>query len=492
MSAEPSAQPAPVAAQQGRCPSVAAALALALLLIAAYFIPRGPQSNPDSHLALTYALVEGHSVRIDGFTRLSGKNVDLLDKAAYCGPATVTATCRHYYSDKAPGMSLLAAAGYELLRPALSPDLLPRGPGADRFLLRFLLTLLAVSLPCALFLAAYWRFIAGFVGRGGALLVACGYGFGSMALPFSTLLFSHAVTAALVFSAFMLLFRAQRRERSGRLPALAGLLAGYAVCCEYPAALIAGLLSVYAVWGSTRVRAATVLRYGAGLLAGLLPLFLYNSVAFGSPLALGYGHLTDQHYAAGMAHGIQGVGLPTWEAIWGSTFSPYRGLFFLSPWLLLAFPGLRGMARAGWRREAWLCGAVCGSYFVFEWGYAFWDGGASVGPRHFLPALPFLAFPVAFALRERRVRLPATALVALSSAAMLLVIATDPLFGDPYYVRHVGFPLADQTLHDLWTGTLQNNWGLVLHLPGLLSLAPLLFGLWRLGRRISRGLRCAS
>ena len=490
MSAEPSSPPAPVAALPRRRPSVAAALAWALLLIAAYFIPRGPQSNPDSHLALTYALVERHTVRIDGFTRLSGKNVDVLDKAAYCGPATTIATCRHYYSDKAPGMSLLAAAGYEVLRPALSPSLTPRGPGADRFLLRFLLTLLAVSLPCALFLAAYWRFMAGFVGERGALLTACGYGFGSMALPFSTLFFSHAVTAALVFSAFMLLFQAQRRERPGWLPALGGLLAGYAIGCEYPAALIAGLLGIYALWGRTGVRASIALRYVVGLLAGLLPLFLYNSAAFGSPLALGYGHLTDPHYAAGMAHGIQGVGLPTWQALWGSTFSPYRGLFFLSPWLLLAFPGLRRMAQAGWRREAWLCGAVCGAYFLFEWGYAFWDGGASVGPRHFLPALPFLVFPVAFALRERWVWRLAAALVGLSSLVMLLVVATDPLFGDPYYVRHVGFPLVDQTLHDLWTGKLQNNWGLALRLPGLLSLAPLLFGLWRLGRRASRGPGC--
>ena len=33
------------------------------------------------------------------------------------------------------------------------------------------------------------------------------------------------------------------------------------------------------------------------------------------------------------------LSLPTLDGIWGITFSAYRGLFLLSPWLLLALPG---------------------------------------------------------------------------------------------------------------------------------------------------------
>jgi hypothetical protein len=472
-----------------------------LLLLAAYFLPRGEYSNPDSHLALSYALVEQHTVRIDRYLEMSGTRDQLLDRAVYCGPKTGVATCHRYYSDKAPGVSLVVAAVYAAIRPLLPPGLMPTAPGSDRFVLRFLLTLLAISVPCAAFLVLYWRFLSGLVGQTAALIVAVAYGFGSMALPFSTLMFSHALSAALLFGAFMLLFRAlprppERRHGATRNAtcsppdahgalslALAGLCAGYAVSCEYPAAIIAGLLGLYVLVaeGSPAARAGRLARYALGVLAGLVPLFVYNQAAFGNPLALGYAHLTSPQYAAGMARGLLGVGLPMWSVIWGTTFSPYRGLFILSPWLLLAFPGFVAMARAGLRREAWLCATICACYFIFQSGYAFWDGGASVGPRHFLPALPFLAFPVAFVLQTTPMRRLARVLIAFSVAMLLLTLVTDPA-----YVTTQPVPFVDITLHDLATGKIQNNWGMLFHLPGYASLLPLAAGLFVLGRRLWR------
>ncbi|HWE63529.1 MAG TPA: hypothetical protein VHB98_17590 [Chloroflexota bacterium] len=494
-----------------------------LLLLAAYFIPRGEYSNPDSHLALSYALVEQHTVRIDRYLEMSGTRDTLIDKAVYCGPQTSTATCHRYFTDKAPGISLVVAAVYGAIRPLLPRSLMPTRPGSDRFILRLLLTLLAMTLPCAAFVVSYRRFLADLAGEVPALIVAVGYGFGSMALPFSTLLFSHALSAALLFWAFMLIFQAlpRPRERCHGAPAgweddawladsqgmgiparamraaqrsslrvpvawqplAAGLLAGYAIGCEYPTAIIAGLLGLYALSGDGTVveRAAVAARYGIGLLIGVAPLLIYNLVAFGNPLALGYVHLTDPQYAAGMAHGILGVGLPTWSAVWGTTFSPYRGIFILSPWLLLAAPGLLAMGRAGWRREAWLCGAISVSYFLFQSGYAFWDGGASVGPRHFLPALPFLALPVAFAVRRAAWRRLAIGLVSFSVVTLLLVLVTNPTYVPPAPV-----PFVDQTLHDLASGRLQNNWGMLFRLPGFASLVPLAIALFLLGRGMMR------
>lgn len=449
------------------------------LLIAAYFIPRGMLANPDSHLALTYAIVEEHTVRIDAY---AGR---LIDKAVYCGPHTAVRRCAHVYTDKAPGLSLLAAAIYLPLHLLITPP----APTADRFLLRLLLTLLTVSVPCALFAAAFWRFAASFVDAGAALLCVLGYALGSIALPYSMLLFSHALSAALLFSAFMLLYAAKRQIVWTGAPLVAGILAGYAIGCEYPVALIAALLGIYALvsGGEARRGAGLLARYCLGLAIGLAPAALYNTVAFGAPWALGYGHLTDPYYARGMAHGILGVGLPTWQALWGASFSPYRGLFVLSPWLLLAAPGLACMRRAGLGPEAALCLAICAVYCLFEGGYAFWDGGASTGPRHFLPALPFLVFPIAFAFEHRALRRLGAALVAVSAAILLLVVSTNPLFADPRYVAHVGNPLIDQTLRDLRDGRLQNNWGMVLRLPGLASLIPLGLAILPLVRRLPRG-----
>ena len=126
------------------------------------------------------------------------------------------------------------------------------------------------------------------------------------------------------------------------------------------------------------------------------------------------------------------------------------------------------LARAGYRSEALLCTAVGLCYFAFETGYAFWDGGASVGPRHLLPAVPFLVLPAASALGHRRLRAVGTVLVAVSVTVLMAVVSTRPIF--PMGMQN---PLWSETLHDLGSGKMQNNWGMVFGLPGILSLLPL-------------------
>jgi hypothetical protein len=445
-----------------------------LVLVAAYFLPRGEYPNPDSHLALTYALVEQHTVRIDHYLTMSGSLAPLLDKAVYCGPHTDTRTCTRYYSDKAPVVSFWTALIYAPLRLLLPSWLMPTQPGSDRFILRWLLTILAVSVPCGLFLGLFWQFLADLVGRESAFLVTMGYGFGSIALIFSTLLFSHALTAVLVGTAFFLLYRGTRtpdavRGVAARRLGVAGIMAGLAVGCEYPAATITCLLGLYVVTGTRAGWLRRGLVYAAGVGIGLVPLLVYNVLVFGSPFSLGYLHLPDPYYAHGMQEGLFGVGLPQPDAVWGITFGAERGLFYFCPWLLLAFPGFRGMQRAGYGREALLCGAITLSYFLLVSGYVFWNGGASVGPRHFLPALPFLALPVAFALRPGGIYRLAWGLVGVSCLCMVAVLATGPLLG-------FGDPLWHETVPALLEGKVQNNWGMLVQLQGLPSLLPLVVG----------------
>ncbi len=89
---------------------------------------------------------------------------------------------------------------------------------------------------------------------------------------------------------------------------------------------------------------------GAGLVM-LAPLVLYNNLAvYGSPLSQGYAHLQGRaQFIGGMRQGVEGIGLPRLDALWGVTFSPYRGLFVLSPFLLLALPGLFILMARPWR-----------------------------------------------------------------------------------------------------------------------------------------------
>jgi hypothetical protein len=462
---------------------IGGALFWLVLLTAAYFIPRGVQANADSHLAVTYEIVEHATVRIDRYAPY------LIDKAAFCTGNRANTVCTHYYGDKAPGISLIAAAVYLPLHVVLPSSMMPANPDGDRFLLRYLLTLLVVTVGCAAFAVAYLRFLAGTVCVGAAMLATLGYAFGTMALPFSMLTFSHAVAAALLFWAFILFqkFKNDTAENRSRL-VVAGVLAGVSVACEYPTAIIVLLLGIYllTVHRSARDACRSAVAYAIGVLAGVSPALIYNVVAFGSPLSQGYTHLTNAYYAHGMSRGILGIGLPTWDAIWGTTFSPYRGLFFLSPWLLLAIPGLKIMAARGLNREAILSLAVVICYFLFQAGYAFWDGGASVGPRHFLPALPFLVYPAAFALTNERLRVVGRAMIGVSIAALALVVSTNPLFGDPHYGYGGQNPFFNQTLRDVQHGTWQNNWGMVLGLPGVWSLVPLALVVALLARRLRR------
>lgn len=114
-------------------PSIPLLLAIVLLSSYAYF-ESGSIWNQDSHFDVTRALVEQHTMRIDSYQANTG------DKA-FCNG--------HFYCDKAPGLSLLAAPGWGLTR------VLARAVGKDQNsyqitrLGRYLAGVITVSLPAA-------------------------------------------------------------------------------------------------------------------------------------------------------------------------------------------------------------------------------------------------------------------------------------------------------------------------------------------------------
>ena len=225
---------------------------------------------------------------------------------------------------------------------------------------------------------------------------------------------------------------------------------------------------------------------GAGL-AALAPLAAYNVAVYGSAFSQGYAHLHGAHeFVTGMGHGVEGVGLPSLAALWGITFSPYRGTFVLSPFLLLALPGLimmwrSGGKRSGQRAAALLCAYAAGAMLLFDSGYYFWDGGVSLGPRHISPALLFLIFPVAVALRHPRWYRVGRALIPLSIGIVALCCVSVIIF-----LPGVPDPILTLAAPHLLHGPVPNNWGMFLGLRGPASLLPLAVGeaalaciLWR-------------
>jgi hypothetical protein len=450
-------------------------LVLVAVLAAAYFVPRGISWNADTHIFLTASIVDRGTLNIDPLAQYTG------DVASANG---------HFYADKAPGLSLAAIPVYIVLKYTLLggkpyTSLFAVAP-AHRldFLIRYLLALIFGAIPTGLIALLLFRFVLRLgAGRRWSAALALTYILGTIARAFADQFFSHQLAALLVFSGFVLLYRIRHEELAPRYAALAGALLGYGVITEYPTALIAAALGVYALLpreATTGLRGllrTANTRLGLLLAVGAAPFLLlgalYNTLAFGGPLSQGYTHLAGpESFRVGQAQGFMGITYPHLDAIWQTTLGPYRGLFLISPVLLLAVPGFVMLwRRLEWRAETRLWLVIVLVYALFVVSYYAWDGGFSLGPRHFLPALPFLMLPLAEVVRpvhDRRWRIATAILAACSIVIVELAVAAGPL-ADPRYAS----PLTEWTLPLLLAGRLDNNWGMLLRLPGLLQLLPL-------------------
>ena len=440
-------------------------IVLLIVLCAAYFVPRGTSWNADSHIFLTASIVDRGRLNIDPLAPYTG------DKSYANG---------HYYSDKAPGLSLLAVPVYAFAKqtimggkPYTALFAVPEIQRTD-FLIRYLLAIVFAALPTGVIAALLYSFLArlGVDGKWRAGL-ALTYGLGTIARPFADQFFSHQLAASLVFSGFVLLYRIRHGElRVGMMAPLAGFLLGYAVLTEYPTALIVLALSVYAL--TTPAEGRRVLGFlTLGAVPPLLVGAIYNTLAFGGPLSPGYAHLAGpEAFRIGQAQGLMGVTYPHLDALWQMTFGPYRGLFMLSPVLLLVLPGFWMLRRrVTWRAETRLWLVIVALYGLFSVSYFAWDGGFSMGPRQFLPVLPFLMLPIGEVTRRAhdwRWRIVATMLAICSVVIVEAATAVGPLF-DPRYSS----PLTQWVWPRVLTGQLDNNWGMLFGFPGLLQILPL-------------------
>jgi hypothetical protein len=123
-------------------------------------------------------------------------------------------------------------------------------------------------------------------------------------------------------------------------------------------------------------------------------------------------------------------------------------------------------------------------FFAYNASYNFWWGGAAVGPRFLVPLLPFVTFPIIFAIK-RWVGSPVLRLllIVLAAASFFNVWAQtiagqtwlpDGATPDKLFSYKMNNPLLDDALPLLMQGDVRKNFATVLRLPGLLSVVPLL------------------
>ncbi|MGH2449618.1 MAG: hypothetical protein ACRDFS_13580 [Chloroflexota bacterium] len=484
---------------------------LLAFVLFAYFMPRWADWNIDSRFDLSRALVDHRTLS------LGRSNWNTWDKAVYKGK---------FYSDKAPGTAVLGAvvyAGFAAVRgaPLLgdaihdlennrawnvaialgrsgtqkdppakgrrlggcrragisgSVQYIPWGnrlvpPIRDWALSKYISTIGGVDLIAALFAGFFFWFLGFFaISRRLRWLLTGLYVVGTVALPYSTVFYSHQISAAFLFAGFGLLYlRSKRRLRAWAAPA-AGFLLGFALFTEYTIALLLLPIGLYALWKLRRMPGDIV----AVAVAAAIPvagLLAYNAAAFSGPLDTGYSH--DFCWSAAQAAGYAGFTYPKLKPLFDLTFGTFRGLFFTSPFLLLAFPGAVVMWRRGYKAEALVCVAGSVLFILALSAYWGWNGGRVDGPRYLVPAVPFLAFPALFFIQRFRRQVWAWILVGVLGAWSLVATWLSFLGGALFPISWLRDPLFQYSVPALVGNQIAPNAGFFLGLRGWESLLPL-------------------
>jgi hypothetical protein len=392
--------------------------------------------------------------------------------------------------------------------------------------LTYLTTVFTVSLASALAAVAIYRVLKKLTDDSYfSALVVLAIWLGTLVFPFSTLFYSHVMAGSLLAIAFYLIFQlrsqgpgAVRGERV--YTCCAGVLSGCSVGIEYPAALLAAVMSGYALWIAWRRQGSMLNKatlYGMWLLGlgmGGALLISYNVSAFHNVFYIPYEAYSTPGSAfyssyANTWMGLHWVGVSKFlQALASVTVYRPSGLLYIvigrwhiyacNPVLWLTLPGLAIMISARkLRPEGLVVAFMVVGYLVFisNYGSSMYDrgGGLYLGPRHLIPLLPFLALPLYFG--AQKLRLVFYPLAAVSIFYMLIGTAVEPRIAFPFGEIARDFLLPDyltghfaQNTSSLFDAAHRNltedstaaNLAKVVHIPGRYQLVPIMVW-WMIG-----------
>ena len=219
---------------------------------------------------------------------------------------------------------------------------------------------------------------------GPALLLAGLFAFGTSAYSSASRgLWQHGPSMLLLAAALLLHERLDRWMGPGAI--LLGLCAGYSYAVR-PANLVVALGFAVLVALTARRRLAA---YVCGMALGATPLFAFHLAAFGTWSSYYYritqGSLASFHLPLG--------------PLCATLFSPSRGLFVFSPFLLFVIVRFLPSYRRRYRLEPieMLLIALALAWWIGTARWFMWWGGGSYGPRllcETLPCLTVLMIPV--------------------------------------------------------------------------------------------------
>jgi hypothetical protein len=357
----------------------------------AYFF-QGGGWNQNSRICLTRAIIHHGSFRIDSYKEDSKEMefVNTGDWAYYHG---------HYYSNKSPGLSFIAVPPFaitEYFLKHLFPHDEERQILYSAYVSTLFTTTLLSALLCLLIFHMFYHFFQ--IGISNSFFLALFFGFGTLAFSYSTTFYCHQPAAFCSLLSFALAMHIRHGDSQSKktLAAFAGFSAASGVLIEPSAIYILAAISIYLVSFQEGRKCIPLFLLGCippGIVQGM-----YSFICFGSHLASSYNYSNEV-----VMWKVKGrlFGIPEPVRFYYLLFSPYRGLFFSSPVLLMALPGTYFFLKEKkWRAEAIFCIAVSLFFILYIASFHAWNGGSTPGPRYLLPAYPYIFLLAGFSLHR--------------------------------------------------------------------------------------------
>ncbi len=396
--------------------------------------------NEYSRFDLTRAIVDEGKLEIDTFHNNTG------DSAYYKG---------HYYSDKAPGMSFLAAPVYFFAKHFFSDYSTPVYissnitsqknvydghdfsktvkmtvrifstvnifPSVLELNSMFLVTIFTSVLFSSAGVILIYRISRFFIQNDRQRIFASFvYGLGTLIFPYATVFFEHSTATFFAIASFYFIFMQQKKIYIKKF-FISGLLAGIGVMVSYINLLVTVPIVIYTAFIYRKKLFAVLLPLIAGFVIGVAPLIIYNIFIFGNLSETSYNYVAmdsakrsikillfdppfseegkvDRLVTLFSVKPLQfGAIMPR------LLFMPYRGLFFYYPILFFSVAGLYWMRKRN-RAEMLTILSMFILVLLFNTFYNVWWGGGSFGPRYMTVLMPFLMIPLFVAMEKIKTR----------------------------------------------------------------------------------------
>lgn len=353
---------------------------------------------------------------------LTEKVTPVLIGSQTCSGDIGVAPDGHFHPNKPPGTSFLGIPAYFFLYHIEELKGVDQDHWWTLTLNAWLTSVFSVGLVSALGVVFFFRLCGDlFPGRTSASLFATlVFGFGTTFLPFATIFFDHNLTASLLIMAF---YAARRKWFVS-----AGVCAGIGAVTNYLAAIPGGMIALYLLLRMDRKDWRAVLHFSLGVLPCLLVLLAYNKAAFGSFLSLNTNFQNPVFKDVTPAF-LGMFGFPSWFSAVVVTVTPWRGLFWLCPVLILSVAALWvWMRQKTMRAERWLIVGIALFFFVVNITFNGFHGGFAAGPRYLIPAIPFLCLPLVEAVtRWRRIALALATVSVVQQGLLTVTDAQNPI-----------------------------------------------------------------